>query len=65
VPDAIRETLKANTKVTFYAQHGDYLSRIAVYLTFVLLLTWGAASLIRWNRSEEKPTKKTTKRKKK
>lgn len=64
-PDAIRETLKANDKVTFYAQHGDYLSRIAVYLTFVLLLTWGAISLIKWNRSGEKPTKKTAKRKKK
>ena len=65
VPDAIRETLKANTKVTFYAQHGDYLSRIAVYLTFVLLITWGAVSLIRWNRADAKPTKKVSKRKKK
>ena len=64
-PDAIRETLKANDKVTFYAQHGDYLSRIAVYITFVLLLTWGATSLIKWNRSGEKPAKKISKRKKK
>ena len=46
VPDAIRETLKANTKVTFYAQHGDYLSRIAVYLSFVLLITLIAKSLL-------------------
>ena len=45
VPTAIKETLKANTKVTFYAKHGDYLSRIAVYLTFVLLITWIAKSL--------------------
>lgn len=65
VPDAIRETLKANTKVTFYAKHGDYLSRIAVYLTFVLLFTWGAVSLIRWNKSDTKPAKKAAKRKKK
>ena len=64
-PDAIRATLKANTKVTFYAQHGDYLSRIAVYLTFVLLFTWGAVSLIKWNRSESQPVKKATKKKKK
>ena len=62
VPDAIKETLKANTKVTFYAKHGDYLSRIAVYLTFVLLITWGAMSLIRWNRADEKPAKKPTKK---
>ncbi len=65
VPDAIRATLKANTKVTFYAKHGDYLSRIAVYLTFVLLITWGAMSLIQWNRSGERTTKKANKRKKK
>ena len=45
VPTAIKETLKANTKVTFYAKHGDYLSRIAVYLTFVLLITWIAKSV--------------------
>ena len=65
VPDAIRETLKANTKVTFYAKHGDYLSRIAVYLTFVLFITWGAVSLVKWNRADTKPAKKTAKRKKK
>ncbi len=46
VPDAIRETIKANTKVTFYAKNGDYLSRIAVYITFVLLLTWIAKSAL-------------------
>ncbi len=46
VPDAIRETLKANTKVTFYAKHGDYLSRIAVYLTFVLLIALIASALM-------------------
>ena len=64
-PDAIRATLKANDKVTFYAKHGDYLSRIAVYLTFVLLITWGAMSLIHWNRSSERTVKKASKRKKK
>ena len=58
-PDAIKATLKANTKVTFYAKHGDYLSRIAVYLTFVLLLTWAAKSLIGIGKakSAQKPTK--------
>jgi len=64
-PDAIRENLKANTEVTFYAQHGDYLSRIAVYLTIVLLITWGAFSLVKWNQSDSKPAKKTTKKSKK
>lgn len=65
VPDAIKTTLKANTKVTFYAKHGDYLSRIAVYLTLVQLITLGAMSLIKWNRAESKPAKKTTKKGKK
>ena len=64
-PDAIKATLKANTKVTFYAKHGDYLSRIAVYLTIVLLITWGAVSLVKWNRADSKPAKKTTKKGKK
>lgn len=60
VPDAIKATLKANTKVTFYAQHGDYLSRIAVYLTFVLLITLIAKTLLGLGKS-----KKTSSRKKK
>ena len=62
-PDAIRETLKANTKVTFYAKNGDYLSRIAVYLTFVLLLTWIAKSLLDLGKSR-KAAKTTGTRKK-
>ena len=62
-PDAIRETLKANTKVTFYAKNGDYLSRIAVYLTFVLLLTWIAKSLLDLGKSR-KATKTNGTRKK-
>lgn len=37
-PAAIRETLKANTKVTFYAQHGDYLSRIALFCAIISAL---------------------------
>ena len=60
VPDAIKATLKANTKVTFYAKHGDYLSRIAVYLTFVLLITLIAKILLGLGKS-----KKTSSRKKK
>ncbi len=61
VPDAIRETLKANDKVTFYAKHGDYLSRIAVYLTFVLLITWIAKSILDFGKNR-KATKTSTRR---
>ena len=64
VPTAIKETLKANTKVTFYAKHGDYLSRIAVYLTFVLLITWIAKSLFDLGKNR-KAVKATGTRKKK
>ena len=59
VPDAIRETLKANTKVTFYAKHGDYLSRIAVYLSFVeiiALIAWSLMGLGK-KKTERKPAK--------
>lgn len=62
VPDAIRETLKANTRVTFYAQHGDYLSRIAVYLTFVLLMAWVAFGIIRHGKSSPTATTKAPKK---
>jgi len=66
VPDAIRATLKANTKVTFYAQHGDYLSRIAVYLTFVLLIYWIAKSLFSIGKTKKADkTTRTNKKKKK
>ncbi len=61
VSDAIRETLKANDKVTFYAKHGDYLSRIAVYLTFVLLITWIAKSILDFGKNR-KATKTSTRK---
>lgn len=61
VPNAIRETLKANDKVTFYAKHGDYLSRIAVYLTFVLLITWIAKSILDFGKNR-KATKTSTRK---
>ena len=62
-PDAIKQTLKANTKVTFYAKNGDYLSRIAVYVTFVLLITWIAKSLLDFGKNRK--AAKSTSRKKK
>lgn len=43
---AIRETLKANHKITFYAQHGDYLSRISAWLTAILALYLSIKSLV-------------------
>ncbi len=63
-PDAIRETLKANTKITFYAKHGDYLSRIAVYLTFVLLFSLMAKATLDFTKAKKNTPKKTQKRKK-
>lgn len=37
-PAAIKGTLNANSTLTFYVKHGDYIARIAVWLTCVLLL---------------------------
>jgi len=34
----LRGTLNKNDKITFYVRHGDYLGRIAVLLTVILLL---------------------------
>ncbi len=34
----LRGTLNKNDKITFYVKHGDYLGRIAVLLTVILLL---------------------------
>jgi apolipoprotein N-acyltransferase len=37
-PAAIKGTINANSKITFYTEHGDYLARMCVALTVVLLL---------------------------
>ena len=39
VPAAIKGTLNANDKITFYVQHGDYLARFATWLGGFLLIT--------------------------
>jgi len=38
VPTAIKGTLNANNKITFYVKHGDYIGRVAAWLTGTLLL---------------------------
>jgi apolipoprotein N-acyltransferase len=37
-PAAIKGTLNANSKMTFYTEHGDYLARMAVALTAIIML---------------------------
>jgi len=37
VPAAIKRTINANDNLTFYVKHGDYIARIAVWLTAGLL----------------------------
>ena len=63
-PDAIKATLKANPKATFYAKNGDYLSRIAVYVTFVLLITWIAKSFLDLGKSRKAAKASGTRKKK-
>ena len=62
-PDAIKATLKANKEITFYSKNGDYLNRIAVYVTFVLLITLIAKSFL--DLGKNRKAAKTTKSKKK
>ena len=38
VPDVVRGTIRANEKITFYAQYGDYLGRTASWIAPFLLL---------------------------
>jgi apolipoprotein N-acyltransferase len=38
VPAVIKGTINANSKLTFYVKHGDYIARIAVLCTALLLL---------------------------
>ncbi|MBQ8957454.1 MAG: apolipoprotein N-acyltransferase [Bacteroidales bacterium] len=64
VPDAIRESLKVNKKVTFYAKHGDYLGRIAVYLTFVQLITLSVVALLGLGKGKKTTETPKTKKKK-
>ena len=44
--DVIKATLKANTEKTFYTRHGDYLYRIAMWMTFGLLLTTAVLTIV-------------------
>ncbi|MBO6024389.1 MAG: apolipoprotein N-acyltransferase [Bacteroidales bacterium] len=61
---AIKATLKANKEVTFYAKNGDYLSRIAVYITFVLLITWIAKTFLDLGKSRKAAKTSGTRKKK-
>lgn len=38
VPDVISETLNLNSKKTFYTKHGDYIGKIAFYVSLVIFL---------------------------
>jgi len=38
VPAAIKGSLNANSELTFYVTHGDYIARIAVWLTALILV---------------------------
>jgi apolipoprotein N-acyltransferase len=35
---AIRATLNANDHLTFYVRHGDYISRISIFIMVILIL---------------------------
>ena len=38
-PAAIKATLNANSRITFYVAHGDYIARVSVALMVIILLT--------------------------
>jgi len=49
-PTAIRGTLNANNKLTFYTRHGDYIARIAYYFSLLIVLYTGIRIFISRNR---------------
>ena len=55
--DVIKATLKANTKKTFYSKHGDYLYRIAMWMTFGLLPATMVLAI--WGTRQKKTVGKT------
>ena len=50
--DVIKATLKANKDKTFYSKHGDYLYRIAMWMTFGLLLATVVLTVLGWGRKK-------------
>ncbi|HET6245732.1 MAG: apolipoprotein N-acyltransferase [Bacteroidetes bacterium] len=44
-PAVIRQTINANDKITFYAQHGDYIARAAVFIAALIFLSAIAFSM--------------------
>ena len=36
--DCIRKEILTNKKLTFYSKHGDYLGRVAVFLSVLIIL---------------------------
>ena len=38
VRDAIKNTIKANTELTFYVKYGDYIGRLADFLAIFIFL---------------------------
>jgi len=47
VRGAIRHTINANDKITFYAKHGDYIGRISRFLSLLVILYTIVVALIK------------------
>ncbi|MBP6977412.1 MAG: apolipoprotein N-acyltransferase [Bacteroidales bacterium] len=47
IETAIRQEINANNEITFYVRYGDYLARIAVYISVLLLLITLTVKLIK------------------
>ncbi len=44
--DAVKGTINANSEITFYVKYGDYIARISVFLSTLLVLSLFAQNLI-------------------
>lgn len=48
-PAAIAGTINANDKITFYVKHGDYIARVALFMSVVLLANLLVVKLMKRN----------------
>ena len=55
--DVIKATLKANTEKTFYTKHGDYLYRLAKWMTYGLVLATLVITVMGWFKNKKTRSK--------
>lgn len=56
VRDAIKGTIKANSKLTFYVKHGDYIGRLASFLAIFIFLYTIVQNILKKSKTKQQGT---------